>query len=97
MKMKALKVAKLNPDATKSERKKIRKCLEDFTECKVKKIQKGIDGCSAPQYAFPMENLAIAMINIIKSYDEKNKYNKEIKILLKDLLLILWIQMVVLM
>jgi len=63
--------------------KKIRKCLEDFTECKIKKIQKGIDGCSAPQYAFPMENLAIAMINIIKSYDEKYKYNKEIKILLK--------------
>ena len=30
-----------------------------------------------------MENLAIAMINIIKSFDEKNKYNKEIKILLK--------------
>ena len=30
-----------------------------------------------------MENLAIAMINIIKSYDEKNKYNKEVKILLK--------------
>ena len=62
--------------------KKIRQCLEYFTECKIKKIQKGIDGCSAPQYSFPLENLSIAMINLIKNFSEECKYTKEVKILL---------------
>tara|TARA_Y100001970_G_C14244893_1_gene867447 strand:- start:297 stop:1292 length:996 start_codon:yes stop_codon:yes gene_type:complete len=62
--------------------KKIRECLEYFTECKIKKIQEGIDGCSAPQYAFPLENLSIAMINLIKSFEENKRYSSEVKILL---------------
>ena len=42
--------------------KKIRKCLEDFTECKIKRTQKGIDGCSAPQYAVSYTHLTLPTI-----------------------------------
>ena len=62
--------------------RKIKKCLEYFSECKIKKIQEGVDGCSAPQYAFPLENLSIAMINLIKHFKENKKYGQEVKILL---------------
>lgn len=61
----------------------IRDCLEYFTETKILKNQRGVDGCSAPQYAFPLENLSIAMINLIKHYKESREYSDEIKILLK--------------
>ena len=62
--------------------KKIRKILEYFTESEIKKIQKGVDGCSAPQYAFPLKNLSIAMINLIKEFKETKKFTKEMKTLL---------------
>ena len=61
----------------------IRNYLEYFTETKISNIQKGIDGCSAPQYAFPIKNLSIGMINLIKHYRETKKYTPEITILLK--------------
>ena len=61
----------------------IRNCLEYFTESKILNIQKGVDGCSAPQYAFPLNNLSLAMINLIKHYNEEKFYSHEIKILLK--------------
>ena len=35
--------------------------LEDFTEHKILKKSIGIDGCSIPQYAFPLHSLALAM------------------------------------
>ena len=38
--------------------------LENFTEYKIKKINKSIDGCSAPQYSFPIESLALAMSKV---------------------------------
>jgi len=62
--------------------KLIRKSLEFFTECKIKNIQVGIDGCSAPQYAFPLNNISISMVNLIKHFNENYKYSKEVKILL---------------
>ena len=61
----------------------IRNYLEYFTETKILNIQKGVDGCSAPQYAFPLKNLSIAMINIIKHYKETKDHTREIRILLK--------------
>ena len=61
----------------------IRNYLEYFTETKIIDYQKGIDGCSAPQYAFPLKNLSIAMVNLIKHYVEKKNNTKEIRILLK--------------
>jgi L-asparaginase II len=63
--------------------KLIRKSLELFTECRINKIQKGIDGCNAPQYAFPLENLSIAMINLLKHFRENKKYSDEVNLLLK--------------
>ena len=60
----------------------IRKCLEHFTETKITKIHKAIDGCSAPQYAFPLKNISKAMINLIKNFKEEKKYSNEIQILL---------------
>ena len=61
----------------------IRNYLEYFTETKILDKQKGVDGCSAPQYSFPLNNLAVAMINLIKHYRETNKYTDEIRILLR--------------
>ena len=63
----------------------IRKYLEFFTECKILNKQKGIDGCSAPQYAFPLKNLSISMINLIKHFKEKNVYSKEVNLLFKSI------------
>lgn len=44
--------------------KSILQILENFTEYKIKKINKSIDGCSAPQYSFPIESLALAMSKV---------------------------------
>ena len=63
--------------------KLIRSSLEYFTENKIYKIQKGIDGCSAPQYAFPLKNLSIAMINLLKNFHESKLFSEEVKTLLK--------------
>ena len=73
-------------EATHPYQKIIRKSLEYFTESKIKENQKGIDGCSAPQYAFPLKNLSISMINLLKNYYENKPYKKEIKILLEAIL-----------
>ena len=63
--------------------KLIRSSLEYFTENKIYKIQKGIDGCSAPQYAFPLKNLSIAMVNLLKNFNESKLFSEEVKTLLK--------------
>lgn len=65
--------------------KLIRNSLEHFSQFKIKKIQMGIDGCSAPQYALPLKNIADSMINLLKEYYGRNKYSYEIKILLKSI------------
>ena len=44
--------------------KSILSILEDFNEYKIHNKLKAIDGCSAPQYAFPLENLALSMFKI---------------------------------
>jgi len=63
--------------------KLIRKYLEYFTNCRIANKQKGVDGCSAPQYSFPMKNLSISMIKLIKNLYEDELYSHEIKLLLK--------------
>jgi len=60
----------------------IRKSLEYFTESSIKKNQIGVDGCSAPQYAFSMNNLANSMINLVKQNNKENEYTKASSILL---------------
>ena len=62
--------------------KLIRQSLEYFTECKIAKKQFSIDGCSAPQYSFPLKNLSISMINLLKNYYGDKKFSNEIRILL---------------
>ncbi len=44
--------------------KEILKILEYFNEYKINNKFKAIDGCSAPQYAFPLKNLALSMQKI---------------------------------
>jgi len=72
-------------DINHSYQKLIRESLEYFTECKISKTQYGVDGCSAPQYAFPLKNISISMINLLKNYKEKKYYTNEIKILLDSI------------
>ena len=62
--------------------KLIRNSLEHFTESSIKKKCIGIDGCSAPQYAFSIDNLTNAMINLINERNTKNEYSKSIGTLL---------------
>ena len=64
---------------------KIKSVLEFFTETKINNNQIGTDGCSAPQYAFPLENLAVSMINLIKQYKEKNIYSEEVRLLFESI------------
>ena len=63
--------------------KLIRNSLEFFAESKINKNQVGIDGCSAPQYAFKMENLADSMVRLV---DKKNNiYFKHTDLLLSSI------------
>jgi len=62
--------------------KLIRNSLEHFTESSIKQKCIGIDGCSAPQYAFSIDNLTNAMINLINERNTKNEYSKSIGTLL---------------
>ena len=62
--------------------KLIRESLEYFTEKKITAIQKGIDGCSAPQYAFPLKNLSISMINLLKNLNENKFFTTDINLII---------------
>ena len=44
--------------------KSVLNILENFTDYKVKKNNIAIDGCSLPQYSFPFESLAYAMVKV---------------------------------
>ena len=65
--------------------KLIRQSLEYFTGFKITKKQFSIDGCSAPQYAFPLKNLCVSMINLLKNYNGNNQFSQEVKILLNSI------------
>ena len=62
--------------------KLIRNSLEYFTESSIKQKCIGVDGCNAPQYAFSIDNLTNAMINLINKKNTRNYYSKAICILL---------------
>ena len=62
--------------------KLIRNSLEHFTESSIKQKCIGIDGCNAPQYAFSIDNLTNAMVNLINKKNKKNEYSKAICTLL---------------
>ena len=62
--------------------KLIQNSLENFMESKIQNKCIGTDGCSAPQYAFPFENIATSMVNLIKEKEKKNSYSNAINIIL---------------
>jgi len=66
--------------------KLIRNSLENITKYKITKKQVGIDGCSAPQYAFPLQNLSTSMVNLIKNYIGNEDFSTSIKLLLDSIL-----------
>ena len=54
---------------------------------KIKFIKKfGVDGCSAPQYAFKLKDINRLLINLIKSYKKKFDYFYETKLLMDSIL-----------
>tara|TARA_Y100000768_G_scaffold276403_1_gene211947 strand:- start:632 stop:1624 length:993 start_codon:yes stop_codon:yes gene_type:complete len=64
----------------------IRKVFEKFTNKKIKKINFGIDGCSAPQYSFKISDIAKMLVNLNKSYANKFEYNEEVKLLINSII-----------
>ena len=63
----------------------IQESLENFMESKIQNKCIGTDGCGAPQYAFPFNNIATSMINLIKETESKNLYSSAIKKILASI------------
>ena len=64
----------------------IRNIFNKFTESKIIKKNYGIDGCSAPQYAFKINELATGLKNLFNSYNKKFEYSKDIKLVINSIL-----------
>ena len=64
----------------------IRKIFEEFTETIISKRHYGIDGCSAPQYAFKIIDLSKALNNLLKSYNNNFNYNLETTTLINSII-----------
>ena len=54
-------------------------------DTKIKKCSIAEDGCGAPQYAFPLSNIATSMVNLIKRNETETKYTKPLNVLLKSI------------
>jgi len=65
----------------------IRSVFEKFINKKIKNKNFGIDGCSAPQYSFKIKDIAKMLRNLIKSYNGKFEYSREVQQLIKCILL----------
>ena len=61
---------------------KIREIFQKFSGIKIPKINFGIDGCSAPQYALKIKYISKMLINLIKSYKNEHELNYEIRTLI---------------
>ncbi|MBT3778171.1 MAG: hypothetical protein HOF20_06320 [Pelagibacteraceae bacterium] len=64
----------------------IRNIFSKFTESKIIKKNFGIDGCSAPQYAFKINELATALINLFNSYHGNFEYAENVKFVVNSIL-----------
>ncbi len=64
----------------------IRNVFSEFTENIISKRNYGIDGCSAPQYAFTIEHLGRALTNLLKSYVGKFDYSENIQQIINAIL-----------
>jgi len=85
----ACKVNKFNldnyVDINHPHQKQIRKIFSEFAQSKILKFQYGVDGCSAPQYAFKIIELLNALKNILNSLNGKFNYKKEVTLLIKSI------------
>ena len=66
--------------------KNIREVFAKFTEHKISKKNYGIDGCSAPQYAFTIEKLGKALSNLLNSYNGNFEYTENIRTMINAIL-----------
>jgi L-asparaginase II len=66
--------------------KNIRKVFSVFTEDIISKKNYGIDGCSAPQYAFTIEKLGKALSNLLNSYNGNFEYSENIQTMMNAIL-----------
>ena len=64
----------------------IRKVFSKFTENIISKKNYGIDGCSAPQYAFTIEKLSKALSNLLNSYNGNFEYTENIRTMINAVL-----------
>ncbi len=64
----------------------IRKIFSKFTEKKISKRNYGIDGCSAPQYAFTIKELKNALSNLLKSYNNNFEFSNNVKNIIGSIL-----------
>ncbi len=63
----------------------IRQIFEKFSNIKIRKKDYGIDGCSAPQYAFRIKDISNMLINLLKSYQGNFEYSYEVKKLISSI------------
>ena len=64
----------------------IRKVFSKFTENIISKKNYGVDGCSAPQYAFTIEKLGKALSNLLNSYNGNFEYTENIRTMINAIL-----------
>ena len=63
----------------------IRKVFSKFTEEIIPIQHYGIDGCSAPQYAFTIKTLCRALSNLVDSYNNKFDYSENIQLIINSI------------
>ncbi len=64
----------------------IRKVFSQFTEDIIPRKHFGIDGCSAPQYAFTIKKIGKALSNLLKSYNGEFNYSENIQLIINCIL-----------
>ncbi|MDC1185205.1 asparaginase, partial [Alphaproteobacteria bacterium] len=64
----------------------IREVFSKFTENVISKKNYGVDGCSAPQYAFTIARLGKALSNLLNSYNGNFEYSKSIQTMINAIL-----------
>ena len=72
-------------DFSHPHQKKIRDIFSKFTESKLIKRNYGVDGCSAPQYAFRLKDLGTALINLFKSFNYKFDYSLQVQSMINSI------------
>ncbi len=65
---------------------RIRDTFSKFTENRISKKNYGIDGCSAPQYAFKIKELGKALSNLLKSYNGNFEFAEIVKLMIESAL-----------